>query len=119
MSADRGATMREDAVNGRDSAQGAAPESSGAGGAEHGHGHPPSSVGPKATRAILSAFFLLCGALVVLDFLLDRQTEHPHPLESIPAFYTVYGLVGVGALIMAAKGLRRIVMRPEDYYDAD
>ena len=80
-------------------------------------GHPPPSVGPKATRVILTCFFVVCAGLVIGDFLAHRHIEHP--LENIPAFYTLYGLVGVGALIMAAKGLRRIVMRPEDYYDAD
>jgi len=74
-------------------------------------------VGPKATRVILVAFFVICAGLVIADFVYHRHMEHP--LEGIPAFYTIYGLVGVGALIMAAKGLRRIVMRSEDYYDAD
>ncbi len=85
--------------------------------AAHDSGHPPSSVGPKATRIILIAFFVICAGLVIGDFFAHRHIEHP--LENIPAFYTIYGLVGVGALIMAAKGLRRIVMRSEDYYDAD
>ena len=90
-----------------------------AGGHGDGHGghHPPSSVGPKATRRIVTLFFGISAALVVADFFAHRHIEHP--LENIPAFYTIYGLVGVGALILAAKGLRRIVMRPEDYYDAD
>ena len=91
--------------------------SHGAGHAGHDEGHAPSSVGPKATRIILGAFFMISAGLVIADFIADRHIEHP--LENIPAFYTIYGLVGVGALIMAAKGLRRIVMRSEDYYDAD
>ena len=88
----------------------------GRGDGQGGH-HPPSSVGPKATRIILTLFFGISAGLVVFDFFAHRHIEHP--LENIPAFYTIWGLVGVGALIMAAKGLRRIVMRPEDYYDAD
>ena len=95
----------------------AARDSHGGGHGDHGSGHPPSSVGPKATRIILTAFFVICAGLVITDFIYHRHMEHP--LEEIPAFYTIYGLVGVGALIMAAKGLRRIVMRSEDYYDAD
>ena len=83
----------------------------------HGSGHPPSSVGPKATRIILTVFFVLCAGLVITDFVYHRHMEHP--LERIPAFYTLYGLLGVAGLILAAKGLRRIVMRSEDYYDAD
>jgi hypothetical protein len=83
----------------------------------HGGGHPPSSVGPRWTRRILTGFFVLCAVVVIADFLYHRHMEHPW--EHVPAFYALYGLLGVGGLIMAAKGLRRIVMRPEDYYDAD
>ena len=86
-------------------------------GGDHDSGHPPSSVGPKATRIILSLFFLACAGLVIADFVYHRHMEHP--LEHIPAFYALYGLLGVGGLILAAKGLRRIVMRSEDHYDAD
>ena len=32
-------------------------------------------------------------------------------------FYAVYGFVACVALVLAAKVLRRVVMRPEDYYD--
>lgn len=91
------------------------PSEHGSDGDAHDSGHPPSSVGPKATRVILTAFFAICALLVIADFVYDRHMEHP--LEDIPAFYTIYGLIGVGGLILAAKGLRRIVMRSEDYYD--
>lgn len=80
-------------------------------------GHPPSSVGPKATRIILGAFFMISAGLVIADFFVDRTIEHPW--ENIKAFYPLWGLIGVAGLILAAKGLRRIVMRSEDYYDAD
>jgi hypothetical protein len=32
-------------------------------------------------------------------------------------FHGVYGFVACVALVLAAKGLRRVLMRPEDYYD--
>ena len=32
-------------------------------------------------------------------------------------FYPVYGFVGAFALVLAAKQMRRILMRPEDYYE--
>jgi len=83
----------------------------------HDGGHPPSSVGPRATRFILGAFFLISAGLLVADFFVDRYIEHPW--ENIKGFYPLWGLFGVAGLILAAKGLRRIVMRSEDYYDAD
>lgn len=83
----------------------------------HDGGHPPSSVGPKATRIILGAFFFVSAALLIADFFVDRYIEHPW--ENLTGFYPLWGLFGVAGLILAAKGLRRIVMRSEDYYDAD
>lgn len=109
----------------RDSGHGRAPGSghrrargsNGGGHGEHRDGHPPSSVGPKATRVILGAFFVISAGLVIADFLVDRTIEHPW--EALKGFYPLWGLFGVAGLILAAKGLRRIVMRSEDYYDAD
>ncbi len=80
-------------------------------------GHPPSSVGPGATRVILAAFFTIAAGLTIADFLVDRYVEHPW--ENLKGFYPLWGLGGVAGLILAAKALRRIVMRSEDYYDAD
>lgn len=91
--------------------------SHGGGHGGHAGGHPPSSVGPKATRIILGAFFLISAALLIADFFVDRYIEHPW--ENLKAFYPLWGLFGVAGLILAAKGLRRIVMRSEDYYDGD
>lgn len=92
-------------------------DSRSAGHGGHDEGHPPSSVGPKATRIILGAFFVISAGLVIADFFVDRYIEHPW--ENLTGFYPLWGLFGVAGLILAAKGLRRIVMRSEDYYDAD
>ena len=32
-------------------------------------------------------------------------------------FYAVFGFVACVVLVLTAKGLRRLLMRPEDYYD--
>ena len=96
-------------------------EEKGGAGVNHGHGdgghHPPSSVGPAATKLILRIFFAVCAILVVADFIAHRHVEHP--LENVPTFYALYGFIGVAGLIVAAKTLRKIVMRDEDYYDAE
>ena len=34
-------------------------------------------------------------------------------------FYGLFGAVGIVVLVQAAKGLRRLVMRDEDYYESD
>jgi uncharacterized membrane protein len=66
---------------------------------------------------LLNALYAVCAVLVVLDLLVHRHTEHPW--EHVVAFYPLYGFVGIVILVLAAKGLRRLVMRPEDYYDVE
>jgi len=53
----------------------------------------------------------------VLDFVVDRYVEHP--LEAWSVFYPLFGFVGISCLILLSKVLRRLVMRREDYYDAE
>jgi hypothetical protein len=60
--------------------------------------------------------YVVSAVLVALDLLVHRHTEHPW--EHVVEFYPLYGFVGIVILVLAAKGLRRLVMRPEDYYDA-
>lgn len=79
-------------------------------------GHGPNSVPRRWARAILGVFFGLCAALVVAGFFVSPHGKH-HALEEYRLFYPVYGFVGIAVLIVASKGLRRVVMRREDYYD--
>jgi len=68
-------------------------------------------------RRLLNALYVLCAVLVALDLVVHRHTEHPW--EHLVAFYPLYGFAGIVILVLAAKGLRRVVMRPEDYYDVE
>lgn len=65
---------------------------------------------------LLNALYAICAVLVALDLFVHRHAEHPW--EHVLAFYPLYGFVGIVVLVLAAKGLRHLVMRPEDYYDA-
>jgi len=53
--------------------------------------------------------------LVLLDLAVHRHAEAG--VDGLFGFYGVYGFVAMGVLVLAAKLLRRAVMRPEDYYD--
>ncbi|MDQ2694660.1 MAG: hypothetical protein M3Z21_04640 [Pseudomonadota bacterium] len=66
-------------------------------------------------NTIFHALVLVCAALLAVDFGLHR---HAHfGFEGWPGFYAGYGfLCGVG-LVLAAKELRKVLKRPEDYYD--
>jgi hypothetical protein len=59
--------------------------------------------------------WLVGAMLVLLDLLVHRHAEAG--FDDLFGFYGVYGFVACVALVLAAKVLRRIVMRPEDYYD--
>jgi len=77
---------------------------------------------PANVKLVLRIFFALSGVLILLDLLpligLWPYKDHVHhAVEELPGFYAIYGLVGCVVLVLAAKVLRKIVMRGEDYYD--
>lgn len=72
---------------------------------------------PATIKRLLQVFYILCGILLLLDFVLARKIAHP--LESLPAFYAIYGFVGCVILVVIAKWMRRFLMRDEDYYQPD
>ena len=41
----------------------------------------------------------------------------PFAIEHVWGFYAIYGFVACVGLVLAAKLLRVILMKPEDYYD--
>ncbi len=72
---------------------------------------------PENVSRLLRGFYIVCGILFVLDFVLHRHTSHDW--EKLPGFYAIFGFVACVALVLVAKAMRRIVMRREDYYDVD
>lgn len=56
-----------------------------------------------------------CLALVGISFLVVREAHFWW--EESAGFYAVYGFISCVTLVLIAKGLRRILKRPEDYYD--
>ena len=69
----------------------------------------------KNVRLVIGGLFTSCAILVALDLLYTKHT-HFAPEEWF-GFYGLYGFVGCVMLVMFAKLLRKVVMRPEDYYD--
>lgn len=78
--------------------------------------HKPNSVPPPWAGRILLGFFAACAIVLGLDCV-GRETHHP--FEEWPFMYPFFGFFGIALLIVLAKGLRRLVMRSEDYYDAE
>ena len=79
--------------------------------------HKPNSVPQPWAGRILIGFAALCALLVVLDFVRPREVHHP--AEEWALLYPLFGFVGISLLILISKLLRRVVMRSEDYYDAE
>lgn len=89
---------------------------------EH-HGPPKEPVGwtdrPETVKRFFTVFYVLCGLLIVAELILGTETAHPHPLEERVPFlvYPVYGFISFWFLVLVAKPMRRILIRPENYYD--
>lgn len=66
-------------------------------------------------KRLLTVFGVICVLLVLVDFFIERKTYAPG--EGFPAFYAIYGFVGCVFLVLAAKYLRKLVMRDVDYWD--
>lgn len=57
-----------------------------------------------------------CAALLLVDLLYHRHVVHD--FEAWFGFYGFYGFVACVVLVLAARALRVVLMRKEDYYDA-
>jgi len=68
-------------------------------------------------KRLLRVFFVISALLFLADFVVDRKVHQS--AEKLPGFYAVYGFIGCVVLVLAAKELRRVVMRPESYYDPE
>ncbi|MEX2367672.1 MAG: hypothetical protein WD601_13810 [Pseudohongiellaceae bacterium] len=72
---------------------------------------------PVIRQRIRYALYVICAALVLADFIVHRHIELG--IEQVPAFYALYGFAALVGVVLLAKGLRRLVARPEDYYRKD
>ena len=70
---------------------------------------------PENVKRILKVFYIICGLLVLADFIVHRHVSFGW--EKIPAFYAIYGFIACVVLVVLAKQMRKVVMRKEDYYD--
>jgi len=72
---------------------------------------------PRNIKRLLRVFFTLCAVLLLLEVMHHRHMMHAW--EHLWGFYSIFGFVACVALVLIAKELRKVLMRPEDYYDAD
>ncbi len=82
---------------------------------------------PPNVKSVLRTFFVLCALLILVDAIdwigriagidaLAFKSGRHYDAEAWFGFYGFYGFVGCVLLVLAARVLRVVVMRDEDYY---
>lgn len=72
---------------------------------------------PRNVSRLLNVFYAFCALLFILDFIVHRHITHSW--EDITGFFALFGFIAYVIMVMAAKLLRKTMMRKEDYYDVD
>lgn len=70
---------------------------------------------PKNVDRIVWALYAVCALLILIDPLIHKHG--PFAIEHLWGFYAIYGFIGCVGLVLAAKLMRVVLMRSEDYYD--
>lgn len=70
---------------------------------------------PGNVERLVKALYWVCGLLLVIDVFIPKHG--PFAVEHVFGFYGLFGFVACIVLVLAAKQLRKILLRPEDYYD--
>lgn len=69
---------------------------------------------PESVNLLIKILIAACVMSVLADFTYHKHAEF-HFMELF-AFDAVFGFVAYVSLVTSAKGLRKILMRDEDYY---
>ena len=72
---------------------------------------------PENVSRLLWGFTIVGLALLFVDLVYHLHVYHPW--ENLLGFHGLYGAVGIVVLVQFSKGLRKLVMRDEDYYESD
>lgn len=70
---------------------------------------------PENINQIVYALYALCAIFALLELILTRHSIFF--FEAWFGFYAWFGFIGCVGLVLGARLFRRILMRPEDYYD--
>ena len=70
---------------------------------------------PGSVNTLIRGLVVICAVSLLADAFYEKVTHYAW--EKAPGFYALFGFVSCVALVIIAKGLRRFLMRGEDYYD--
>ena len=86
---------------------------------------------PLNVRKVIRGFYWLCAIVILIDVIFSlgwhkhaafTEDISVHSLETLPAFYGLYGFLACVGLVYVSKLMRelagkKILMRDEDYWD--
>ena len=86
---------------------------------------------PTNVRRFIRVFYILCVLVILIDLVFSlgwhkhaafAEDLSLHSIETLPAFYGIYGFVACVGLVYVSKWMRdwkgtKILMRDEDYWD--
>ena len=86
---------------------------------------------PSNVKRLIQWFYWLCGIVIVADLIYSfgwhkhaafAEDSPLHAMETIPAFYGVYGFIACVGLVYLSKLMRswngkNVLMRDEDYWE--
>lgn len=70
---------------------------------------------PRNVTRLYRGLWAVGAVLVLAEFLVQKHEEPAFAGRF--GFYALFGFVACVALVLTAKALRRILRRPEDYYE--
>ena len=70
----------------------------------------------KNVNKVWYSLIIICAITVICDFFYHKHVEFAVE-DTIPGMYGWYGFLGCVFLVLAAKGLRRLFMRSETFYE--
>ncbi|MEX0853397.1 MAG: hypothetical protein WD036_08985 [Bauldia sp.] len=70
---------------------------------------------PRNVRRVIYGLYAACAVALGAELIVARHAEHPW--EGLFGFYAVYGFIACLLLVLAAREMRKLLMRGEDYYD--
>ncbi len=68
-------------------------------------------------NVMVYCLYAICAASILLELVIHRHEILS--FSGIFGFYGIFGFVACVALVLAAKLMRRVLMRPEDYYSRE
>ncbi len=72
---------------------------------------------PENVKKIVRALIAICVLLFIADGFYEKHSHFG--IENLFGFYAFYGFIMCVGLVLAAKVMRVLLMRDEDYYDRD